>query len=111
MPKPRKRKDTNDSGLNFEAQLWAAADKMRRHMNASEYKHVRLICSKMRPIIRDVRYSAKAKYQLSKAFWHLWWYTQQNVDLQRAVSEAQAAANLVFEPQYIGWFERVRVET
>ncbi|MEO5802890.1 MAG: type I restriction-modification system subunit M N-terminal domain-containing protein, partial [Verrucomicrobiota bacterium] len=30
----------NDSGLNFEAQLWAAADKMRGHMDASEYKHV-----------------------------------------------------------------------
>jgi type I restriction enzyme M protein len=29
-----------DSGLNFEAQLWAAADKMRGHMDASEYKHV-----------------------------------------------------------------------
>ena len=31
---------SNDSGLNFEAQLWAAADKMRGHMDASEYKHV-----------------------------------------------------------------------
>ena len=30
----------NGSGLNFEAQLWAAADKMRGHMDASEYKHV-----------------------------------------------------------------------
>ena len=33
-------KQANDSGLNFEAQLWAAADKMRGHMDASEYKHV-----------------------------------------------------------------------
>jgi type I restriction-modification system DNA methylase subunit len=31
---------SDDSGLNFEAQLWAAADKMRGHMDASEYKHV-----------------------------------------------------------------------
>lgn len=29
-------------GLDFEAQLWAAADKMRGHMDASEYKHVAL---------------------------------------------------------------------
>jgi type I restriction enzyme M protein len=29
-------------GLNFEAQLWAAADKLRGHMDASEYKHVAL---------------------------------------------------------------------
>src|SRR5882762_9991590 len=31
---------TNGSGLDFEAQLWAAADKIRGHMDASEYKHV-----------------------------------------------------------------------
>ena len=40
MPKVNSQKQTNDSGLNFEAQLWAAADKMRGHMDASEYKHV-----------------------------------------------------------------------
>ena len=36
----QKKSNGNDSGLNFEAQLWAAADKMRGHMDASEYKHV-----------------------------------------------------------------------
>src|SRR2546421_5750694 len=30
----------SESALGFEAQLWAAADKMRGHMDASEYKHV-----------------------------------------------------------------------
>lgn len=34
------RKPNNDSGLNFGAQLWPAADEMRGHMDASEYKHV-----------------------------------------------------------------------
>jgi type I restriction enzyme M protein len=34
------QKTANGSALNFEAQLWAAADKMRGHMDASEYKHV-----------------------------------------------------------------------
>ncbi len=29
-----------DAALDFEAHLWAAADKMRGHMDASEYKHV-----------------------------------------------------------------------
>jgi len=33
--------NTTKSGeLAFEAQLWAAADKLRGHMDASEYKHV-----------------------------------------------------------------------
>ena len=32
--------NANGSALDFEAQLWAAADKMRGHMDASEYKHV-----------------------------------------------------------------------
>ncbi len=40
MPKLNNQKQANDSGLDFEAQLWAAADKMRGHMDASEYKHV-----------------------------------------------------------------------
>lgn len=38
----QKKSNSTDSGLNFEAQLWAAADKMRGHMDASEYKHVAL---------------------------------------------------------------------
>ena len=38
MPKANSQQP-DDSGLNFEAQLWAAADKMRGHMDASEYKH------------------------------------------------------------------------
>jgi len=42
-----KNGDTKLSGnsgdtLGFEAQLWAAADKLRGHMDASEYKHVAL---------------------------------------------------------------------
>ncbi len=32
----------NGGNLGFEAKLWAAADKMRGHMDAGEYKHVAL---------------------------------------------------------------------
>ena len=37
-------KQTNNSGANlgFESQLWAAADKLRGNMDASDYKHVAL---------------------------------------------------------------------
>ena len=40
MAKSNNQKTANGSNLDFEAQLWAAADKMRGHMDASEYKHV-----------------------------------------------------------------------
>lgn len=34
------KKTTNGGNLGFEEKLWQAADKMRGHMDASEYKHV-----------------------------------------------------------------------
>ena len=40
MAKGNNQKQSDGSALDFEAQLWAAADKMRGHMDASEYKHV-----------------------------------------------------------------------
>jgi len=40
--KKRARKPDQDNGANlgFEQKLWAAADKLRGHMDAAEYKHV-----------------------------------------------------------------------
>jgi type I restriction enzyme M protein len=41
MPaKKNTKQKTNGATLDFESQLWAAADKLRGHMDASEYKHV-----------------------------------------------------------------------
>ncbi len=40
MGRPRKQQSTNGATLGFEATLWAAADKLRGHMDAAEYKHV-----------------------------------------------------------------------
>jgi len=41
-PKTSKTKTKNNNGatVDFESQLWAAADKLCGHMDASEYKHV-----------------------------------------------------------------------
>lgn len=36
----RDSKSGNGANLGFEATLWAAADKLRGHMDASKYKHV-----------------------------------------------------------------------
>src|SRR3954462_8325992 len=33
-------KQSNGANLGFEQKLWAAADKLRGHMDAAEYKHV-----------------------------------------------------------------------
>jgi type I restriction enzyme M protein len=48
VPRGRKQTDKtqgsngNGANLGFEQTLWAAADKMRGHMDAAEYKHVAL---------------------------------------------------------------------
>lgn len=38
--KAQPAKAKNGAKLGFEQQLWAAADKLRGHMDAAEYKHV-----------------------------------------------------------------------
>lgn len=44
MPKKKRavKKESNGAYLGFEEKLWAAADKMRGHMDPAEYKHVAL---------------------------------------------------------------------
>jgi type I restriction enzyme M protein len=40
MAQTKKTSTNNGANLGFEATLWAAADKMRGHMDSAEYKHV-----------------------------------------------------------------------
>jgi len=35
------KRNGNGANLGFEQTLWAAADKLRGHLDAAEYKHVR----------------------------------------------------------------------
>jgi len=42
MAKKKTKKNDTAANLGFEATLWEAADKMRGHMDAAEYKHVAL---------------------------------------------------------------------
>src|ERR1700675_2345604 len=40
--KPKTNGNPSGANIGFEQQLWAAADKMRGHMDPAEYKHVAL---------------------------------------------------------------------
>ncbi len=40
MARDKTEKQNGGANLGFEALLWAAADKLRGHMDAAEYKHV-----------------------------------------------------------------------
>jgi type I restriction-modification system DNA methylase subunit len=64
MPKANKKK-INDSGLNFEAQLWAAADKVHGHMDASEYKHVCLGLTELHSDLKADFFLANPPFNLS----------------------------------------------
>jgi len=62
MAKRNNKKNTNDSGPNFEAQLWAAADKMRGHMDALEYRCIAALWSRISS--SDLRSPASLTYKI-----------------------------------------------
>src|SRR6266567_631338 len=83
------------AALGFEAQLWAAADKLRGHMDAGEYKHVvlGLVFLKYISDAFDERYNAlqsepgadpedRDEYEADNIFWvpkeARWPYIQAN---------------------------------
>jgi type I restriction-modification system DNA methylase subunit len=71
MPKPRKQKETNDSGLNFEAQLWAAADKMRGNKDGQESNYTTWKLARINLAIdantfrQDLHFNLKAHFILA----------------------------------------------
>ncbi|MBX3362460.1 MAG: hypothetical protein KF912_03765 [Phycisphaeraceae bacterium] len=57
----------------------------------------------------DVTYEAKARYELSRALIQRYRYGHsQDASLKtRAIEEAKKAAKLVYEPEYMNWYEKV----
>lgn len=58
---------------------------------------------------RDIRYEAKARYELSKALFQRFRYNglKEEEILNQAQLEALTAAKLLFDPAYISWYEKV----
>jgi hypothetical protein len=66
--KPRKNHSENGATLGFEAQLWAAADKMRGHIDVAEYKHVVLGLIFLK-YISDAFLEKRNEYLAANVFW------------------------------------------
>ncbi len=57
----------------------------------------------------DVTYEARARYELSRALLQRFRYEHESDEKlrERAISEAKEAAKLVYEPEYMNWYERI----
>ena len=55
----------------------------------------------------DTRYSARALYQQSKAFWHLWKHQRDLNTLKMARSAANRAALVDYDPAFVSWYDRI----
>jgi type I restriction enzyme M protein len=64
---PAKKKDKSKTKLSFEDKLWKAADKLRGHLDAAEYKHVvlGLIFLKYISDVFEARYQQLQKEDLA----------------------------------------------
>lgn len=55
----------------------------------------------------DPGYEARAYYQQSKVYWHLWRRNQNLPELEAALEKATKAAQTAYEQTYISWWERI----
>ncbi|NVL89537.1 MAG: SAM-dependent DNA methyltransferase [Desulfobacterales bacterium] len=91
--KPNLKKETsNGANLGFESQLWAAADKLRGHMDASEYKHVVLGLI----FLKYISDAFQAKYQELEA-------TKEADYTDPEDRDEYAAANIFWVPKEARW--------
>jgi type I restriction enzyme M protein len=85
-------KKGNGANLGFENQLWAAADKLRGHMDASEYKHVVLGLI----FLKYISDAFQAKYQELEA-------TKDTEYTDPEDRDEYAAANIFWVPKEARW--------
>jgi type I restriction enzyme M protein len=85
-------KNSNGANLGFENQLWAAADKLRGHMDASEYKHVVLGLI----FLKYISDSFQAKYEELEALRETEYTDPEDRD-------EYAAANIFWVPKEARW--------
>lgn len=86
------RKSTNGANLGFEEKLWAAADKLRGHMDASEYKHVVLGLI----FLKYISDAFQEKYEELKA-------TQKTEHTDPEDRDEYAASNIFWVPKEARW--------
>jgi type I restriction enzyme M protein len=86
------RKNTNGANLGFEEKLWAAADKLRGHMDASEYKHVVLGLI----FLKYISDAFQEKYEELKA-------TQKTEHTDPEDRDEYSAVNIFWVPKEARW--------
>lgn len=85
-------KENNGANLGFENQMWAAADKLRGHMDASEYKHVVLGLI----FLKYISDAFQAKYKQLEA-------TKETEYSDPEDRDEYAAANIFWVPKEARW--------
>ena len=85
-------KKGNGANLGFENQMWAAADKLRGHMDASEYKHVVLGLI----FLKYISDAFQAKYKQLQA-------TKDTEYTDPEDRDEYAAANIFWVPKEARW--------
>lgn len=86
------KNNNNGANLGFENQMWAAADKLRGHMDASEYKHVVLGLI----FLKYISDAFQAKYQQLQA-------TQETEYTDPEDRDEYAADNIFWVPKEARW--------
>ncbi|MFO8090040.1 MAG: type I restriction-modification system subunit M N-terminal domain-containing protein, partial [Desulfatiglandaceae bacterium] len=87
-----REKNGNGANLGFENQMWAAADKLRGHMDASEYKHVVLGLI----FLKYISDAFQAKYKQLEA-------TKDTEYTDPEDRDEYAAANIFWVPKEARW--------